>query len=157
MTIKDLFYKNTELMLLICLITIAFAIYYFLITIEPFNGNYIPKSKRGYQKKIHSSKSNYNNYYPISTYNDYVELEKKIRNKHQEKGTDMPFAQVSDLNWRIHRWSMWDYLPNIDKSYYCKVQQYNGEDVCVPLSDKQYCNIGNLFSKPIDCLKSIKK
>ena len=51
MTIKNLFYKNTELMVLSCLIIIAFAIYYFLITIEPFSSNYIPQSKRGYQEK----------------------------------------------------------------------------------------------------------
>lgn len=155
MPISNLFYKNTELMLLSSIIIIAFAIYFFLIQIETFNGNYIPQSKRGYQeKKKYIKKSMYN---PLSNYDNYIKLEKKIRNQHQEQGSSIPQAEVSDLNWRIHRWSMWDYLPDINKKYYCKVQQYNGEDVCVPLSDKQYCSIEHLFNKPIDCLKSLKK
>ena len=59
MPISNLFYKNTELMLLSSLIIIAFAIYFFLIQIETFNGNYIPQSKRGYQEKKIISKSQY--------------------------------------------------------------------------------------------------
>ena len=156
MPISNLFYKNTELMLLSSVIIIAFAIYFFLIQIEQFNGNYIPQSKRGYQekKKNNIKKSIYN---PILNYEKYVKIEKKIRDHHQEEGSSIPLAEVANLNWRIHRWSMWDYLPKINKKYYCKVQQYNGEDVCVPLSDRQYCSIDNLFNKPIDCLKSLKK
>jgi hypothetical protein len=154
MPISNLFYKNTELMLLSSVIIMAFAIYYFLIQIEQFNGNYIPQSKRGYQEKNIQKKQPHN---PILNYDNYIQLGKKIRNQHQDTGSSMPLAEVSNLNWRIHRWSMWDYLPDIKKKYYCKVQQYNGEDVCVPLSDKQYCSIDKLFNKPIDCLKSIKK
>ena len=140
--------KNTELMLLICIISIAFAVYYFLLTIEQFNGNYIPHSKRR-----HIKKDTENN---LLTYDNYIELEKKIRNQNEEKGLSIPIAEVSDLNWRIHRWSIWDYLPDINKKYYCKVQQYNGEQTCVPLSNKEYCSVENLYKKPIECLKSIK-
>ena len=139
-------FKNKELMLLSVCIFIAFSIYYFLIKIETFYGDYIPQSKRSLKKKI----------YPLSTYKDYIKIEKQIRNRHQDKGSTIPLAEVSDLNWKIHRWSMWDYLPDITHKYYCKVRQYNGQEACVPLSDKQYCSIDNLFKKPIDCLKSIK-
>jgi len=138
--------KNRELMLLICIISIAFAVYYFLLTIEQFNGNCIPHSKP-------IKKDNKND---VLTYDNYIKLEKKIRNQNKEKGSSIPLAEVSDLNWRIHRWSIWDYLPDINKKYYCKVQQYNGEHTCVPLSNKEYCSVENLYKKPIDCLKSIK-
>jgi hypothetical protein len=142
--------KNKELMLLTICIFIAFSLYYFLIKIETFYGDYIPQSKLGYKPKDKIKG------YPLYTYDDYIKIEKKIRNKHKEKGSNVPLAEVSDLNWKIHRWSMWDYLPDIKKNYYCKVEQYNGEEVCMPLSNKQYCSIDKLFEKPIDCLKSIK-
>ena len=55
-------FKNKELMLLTVCIFIAFSIYYFLIKIETFYGDYIPQSKRNFKKKI----------YPFSTYADYL-------------------------------------------------------------------------------------
>jgi hypothetical protein len=124
---------------------------------------YVPLKKRDLTEKpvinldklITNPKRNYNA--SLKSYQDYINLQKKIRNAFEVKGSNNNINPkvASDLRWRIHRWSMWDYLPNLDYPYYCQVKQFNGKETCQPLSNKLYCSVNKLFDTPAKCLISL--
>ena len=94
----------------------------------------------------------------LTTYGDWVDLQRGFRDSNAVKGQDdyrqKPLV-TDDLRWRIHRWTLWDYLPDLDKAYYCRATQRDGTDECVPLTNKQYCSVGNLYKTAGECIQGI--
>lgn len=97
----------------------------------------------------------------FTSYDDYVKFQQILRDKNMdtpsepsEKGANV----VTDINWRIHRWSLWDYIPDIQNAntYWCRSEQYDGTEQCIPLSKKRYCRQGYLYNDASKCLLSIK-
>jgi hypothetical protein len=152
------------LIYLILSIFISLFLYYVVNTIEPFSMPYVPLKKRDLTRKpkinldtrITNPQKTY--YASLRSFQDYINLQRKIRNAFEvERSNSSVNARVaSDLRWRIHRWSMWDYLPNLDHPYYCRVTQFNGKETCQPLSNKLYCSVNNLYNSPAKCLNSLK-
>lgn len=146
-------------------ILIAFIFYYLINRIEPFTMPYVPIEKRDITEKpplnlnklITEPKKDYNQ--ELKDWKDYLEIQTEIRNAHEVQGTSPGINPevAQNLRWRIHRWSMWDYLPNLDYPYYCKVQQFNGKETCQPLTNKLYCSVDSLYKTPAECLKNISK
>ena len=151
------------LIYLILSILISLFLYYLVNRIEPFSMPYVPLKKRDLTEKpiknfdtlITNPQKTY--YATLKSYRDYINLQRKIRNAFEVERNNMGInpSVASDLRWRIHRWSMWDYLPNLDRPYYCRVPQFNGKETCVPLSNKIYCSVGNLYNNPAKCLNSL--
>ena len=144
-------------------ILIGIFMYYLVNQIEPFSMQYVPLDKRNltetppinYDTLITNPKKEYNT--ALTDWKQYLKIQTEIRNAFEEKGSDSnihPYV-ASDLRWRIHRWSMWDYLPNLDYPYYCRVQQFNGKETCQPLSNKLYCSVDKLYKSPVECLKNL--
>lgn len=147
------------------LITIATLMMCFIQKIEPFSMPYVPTHERNISSEpttnlnleITNPPLEYDQ--AIVNWQNYVKTQKQIRNAHDVKGSaagsNPEIAQ--DLQWRIHRWSVWDFLPSLKNPYYCKVQQYNGKETCQPLTDKLYCSVSNIFKNPNECLQTIVK
>jgi hypothetical protein len=145
------------------LITIATLIMRFINKIEPFTMPYVPTAERNISSEpatnlnleITDPKLEYNQ--AIINWQNYVKTQKQIRNAHEVKGINPGVNPevAKNLQWRIHRWSVWDYLPSLKNPYYCKVRQYNGKETCQPLTDKLYCSVNNVFKNPNECLKTI--
>lgn len=95
----------------------------------------------------------------LNNYSDYINYQTYLRDTHEVKGSNGEINPkvVKDLRWNIHRWSLWDYMGNIDYPYYCRSLQYNGNQKCIPLTKKRYCTIDRLYKDPSKCLKDIEK
>jgi hypothetical protein len=145
------------------MITIATLIMCFINKIEPFSMPYVPTHERNISSEpapnlnveITNPQSEYDQ--AIINWQNYVKTQKQIRNAHEVKGINPGVNPkvAENLQWRIHRWSVWDYLPSLKNTYYCKVLQYNGNETCQPLTDKLYCSVNNIFKTPNECLKTI--
>ena len=97
----------------------------------------------------------------FTSYDDYVKFQQILRDKNIDTPSDPPEKGanvVPDINWRIHRWSLWDYIPDIQNAntYWCRTQQYDGAERCIPLSKKRYCRQGYLYNDASKCLSSIQ-
>jgi hypothetical protein len=118
---------------LILFLLIALSIYYFLIQYERFT-NYKDKNM---------------------SYKDYIQIEKNIMSLFNKKDRSLSLKYYKtvpkNFRWKIHRWSMWDYLPNLDYPYHCRIKTYLGKDKCVPISNKVYCSVGNLYKTKLEC------
>jgi len=151
------------LIYLILSILISLFLYYLVNRIEPFSMPYIPLKKRDLTEKpiknfdslITNPQKTY--YSTLQSYRDYINLQRKIRNAFEDKQNNSGINPMvsKDLRWRIHRWSMWDYLPNLDNQYYCRFPQFNGKETCVPLSNRLYCSVSNLYKTASQCLNSL--
>ena len=151
------------LIYLILSILISFFLYYLVNTIEPFSMPYVPIKKRDLTTKpkinLDTRITNPQKTYHASlrSYQDYINLQRKIRNAFEVElahSNINPHA-ASDLRWRIHRWSMWDFLPKLDHPYFCRVTLFNGKETCQPISNKLYCSVNNLYNSPAKCLNSL--
>jgi hypothetical protein len=116
-------------------IIIALLSYYFIISFEPY--------------KNYKNETN-------MTYNDYIDIEKNIMSLFDNKDKSLSLKYYKsvpkNMRWKIHRWSMWDYLPSLDYPYHCRIKTYHGNDKCVPISNKEYCSIDNLYKTKFECL-----
>jgi hypothetical protein len=124
---------------------------------------YVPEKERGKLPRLEEvAEVDYKEPTPntpsLTTYGDWVNLQKKFRDASEVKGRDdyrqKPLV-TDNLRWRIHRWTLWDYLPDLDKAYYCRTTQRDGNDECVPLTRKQYCSVGNLYKNAGDCIRGL--
>jgi len=119
--------------LLFCIV-IALLSYYFIISFETY-ANY-----------------NQNN----MSYKDYINIEKNIMSLFDKKDKSLSIKYYKsvpkNMRWKVHRWSMWDYLPDLKYPYHCRINTYHGNDKCIPISNKQYCSIGNLYKTKLECL-----
>jgi hypothetical protein len=98
----------------------------------------------------------------FTSYDDYVKFQQILRDKNMDTPSDPPeegASVVQDINWRIHRWSLWDYIPDIQNAdtYWCRTQQYDGAERCVPLSKKRYCRQGYLYNDASKCLSAVQQ
>jgi hypothetical protein len=93
----------------------------------------------------------------LKDWKDYKRIQTEIMESNQYEGSSSNTnAKVAaDLRWRIHRWSIWDFLPSLKYPYYCMVKQFNGKDVCQPLTDELNCEVGKVFKNPADCLQKL--
>jgi len=138
-------------------------------------GSYIPEQNRGKLPRLEevdisdiadiadiASKQNPQpNTPPLATYGDWENLQRKFRDASAVTGST-DFARqkplvTDNLRWRIHRWTLWDYLPDLDTAYYCRAMQRNGSEECVPLTQKQYCSVGNLYKTAGDCIQGLNR
>ena len=121
---------------LFLIILIALCSYYFLINYERFTN---------YNDKNHKNMS----------YKDYIQIEKNIMSIFNNKDKSLALKYYKNVpknvRWKIHRWSMWDYLPSLDYPYHCRVKSYYGDEKCVPISNKLYCSVGNLYKTKLEC------
>jgi hypothetical protein len=121
----------------VLLLALGLIIYYFLLTIEPFAN----PEKETYGDNL--------------SYDDYIQIERNIMNffDKKDKGLSLKYYKnvPDNMRWKIHRWSMWDYLPNLDYPYHCRIKTYHGNERCVPISHKDYCSIGNLYKTKLEC------
>lgn len=62
--------------------------------------------------------------------------------------------ETNPTQWNILKWNFWDIPEDLEEAHYCKVQQFNDEETCVPISDPKICSASRLFRRPVDCLKS---
>ena len=146
------------------MISIATLLMCFVNKIEPFSMPYIPINDRNITRdpaenlnvEITNPKLEYNQ--ELINWQEYIKIQTEIRNAHEVKGTNPGVNPevAKNLQWRIHRWSIWDYLPSLKNPYYCKVQQYNGKETCQPLTDKLYCSVSNVFKSPMACLQNLQ-
>jgi len=90
------------------------------------------------------------------SYKDYIQIERNIMSIFNKKDKSLALKYYKEvpknLRWKIHRWSMWDYLPNLDYPYHCRINTYLGDDRCIPISNKEYCSIGNLYKTKLECV-----
>jgi hypothetical protein len=123
---------------------------------------YIPLHERNQQTDIIPTPPLMPTPHRFTSYDDYVKFQQILRDKNMDVPSDPPEEGanvVKDINWRIHRWSLWDYIPDIQNAntYWCRSQQHDGAERCIPLSKKQYCRQGYLYNDASKCLLSIKK
>jgi len=118
---------------LILIILIALFSYYFIISYEHYT-NYNDKNM---------------------SYKDYIQIEKNIMSIFDQKDKSLSLKYYKkvpkNIRWKIHRWSMWDYLPSLEYPYHCRIKSYYGDEKCVPISNKQYCSLGNLYKTKLEC------
>lgn len=137
-----------------------------MISIEPFTTDYIPTAQRdlttdepkNLNRLITEPKADYVR--NLRDYNDYLSYQTYLRDKNWTVGSspnEQPSNVKNDINWKIHRWSIWDYIKDWKPKYFCKAQQFNGTTQCVPLNNKGDCSVNNLYTDAYKCLKSIKK
>jgi hypothetical protein len=111
----------------ICII--AFCVYYGLVYVEHFNNR---------------------------TYKSYINIEKNIKKFFKNNigsHSISPYASVpKNMEWKIHRWSIWDYDPSFKYPYYCNIKTYLDSEKCVPITNKKYCNVQNLYKTEDECL-----
>ena len=146
------------------MIIIALLIMSFINKIEPFSMPYVPTNDRNISSEpatnlnLRITNPQFEYHQAIINWQNYLKTQKQIRNAHPVNsttaGSNPRVAQ--DLQWWIHRWSVWDFLPNLKNPYYCKVLQYNGKETCQPLTNKLYCSVNNIFKNPNECLQTIK-
>jgi len=132
---------------------------------EGFTTNYIPIKDRNITQ---DKPPNLNNLItdPIKDYKttlqnwrDYKRIQTAIMESNEIEGSSASVnARVAaDLRWRIHRWSIWDFLPSLKYPYYCLVNNFNGDQVCQPITNDINCRVGKVYKNPVECLKNIQK
>jgi hypothetical protein len=130
---------------------------------ESFTVNYVPTENRNITQ---NKPSNLNELItnPVNEYKttlkdwkDYKRIQTDIMESNEIEGSSSTTnAKVAaDLRWRIHRWSIWDFLPSLNYPYYCMVRQFNGEEVCQPITDDTSCRVGKVFKNPTECLQKL--
>ena len=122
---------------------------------------YIPLQQRNKQSDIIPAPPLMPIPHRFTSYDDYVKFQQILRDKNMDTPSDPPeegASVVQDINWRIHRWSLWDYIPDLQNAdaYWCRTQQYDGAERCIPLSKKRYCQQGYLYKDASKCLSAIQ-
>jgi len=123
---------------------------------------YIPLQQRNKQSDIIPTPPLMPIPHRFTSYDDYVKFQQILRDKNMDTPSEPPEEGanvVQDINWRIHRWSLWDYIPDIQNAdtYWCRSQQYDGAERCIPLSKKRYCRQGYLYNDASKCLSAIQR
>lgn len=123
---------------------------------------YIPLQQRNKQSDIIPTPPLMPVPHRFTSYDDYVKFQQILRDKNMDTPSEPPeegASVVQDINWRIHRWSLWDYIPDIQNAdaYWCRSQQYDGGERCIPLSKKRYCRQGYLYKDASKCLSAIQR
>lgn len=95
----------------------------------------------------------------LQNWRDYKRIQTAIMQSNEIEGSSSSVnAEVAaDLRWRIHRWSIWDFLPSLKYPYYCLVSNFNGDQVCQPITDNINCRVGKVFKNPAECLNNLPK
>lgn len=164
----DIAFRHIMIMLF-CVIVIAVAIINSVFKnvqehmsdIPKITKQYIPSHERNRQTEIIPATPLIHVPHRFTSYDDYLKFQQILRDKNMDTPSEPPAEGanvVSDINWRIHRWSLWDYIPDLQNAntYWCRSQQYDGAERCVPLSKTQYCRQGYLYNDASKCLLSIQ-
>jgi hypothetical protein len=88
--------------------------------------------------------------------NFYITTQKKIKKFFETHSKSLALKEYSkitpNIEWKIHRWSMWDYNPEFKYPYYCLIKTYLNTNKCIPITNKKYCSTNNIYKTKSECL-----